>query len=77
MIYCVVPKPLADELQDKLVAHYADDENVTVIVDRRVADRRARQARSGGVDLAMRERRTVRDRRRARATGDMLPLAMP
>jgi hypothetical protein len=77
MIYCVVPRPLADELQGKLVAHYADDENVTVIVDRRVADRRARQARSGGVDPAIRERRTVRDRRRARATGDMLPLAKP
>lgn len=77
MIYCVVPKLLADELQDKLVAHYADDDNVTVIVDRRIADRRARQARSGGVDPAMRERRIVRDRRRARAMGDMLPLAKP
>ncbi len=44
MIYCVVPKPLADELYPKLVEHYSDDENVTVIVDRREFDRRARYA---------------------------------
>ena len=42
MIYCVVPRPLADELYPKLVEHYKDDENVTVIVDRREFDRRAR-----------------------------------
>ncbi|MGI8631406.1 MAG: hypothetical protein ACR2NA_02510 [Solirubrobacterales bacterium] len=35
MIYCVVPAPMADELYDKLVAYYADDPNVKVIVDRR------------------------------------------
>ncbi len=28
MIYCVVPKELADELYPKLVEHYAGDENV-------------------------------------------------
>ncbi len=39
MIYCVVPRPLADELYPKLVEYYKDDENVTVIVDRRHADR--------------------------------------
>ncbi len=43
MIYCVVPKPLADELYPKLVEHYEDEENVTVIVDRREFDRRARR----------------------------------
>ncbi len=37
MIYCVVPEALADELFDKLTAYYADDPNVTVIVDRRKA----------------------------------------
>ncbi|HEV7941990.1 MAG TPA: hypothetical protein VGP17_04220 [Solirubrobacteraceae bacterium] len=77
MIYCVVPKPLEQELYEKMVERYAEDENVTVIVDRRVADRRARQARAGGVDPAIRHRRVVRDRRRARAIGDMLPLATP
>ena len=33
MIYCVVPPELADELYDKLVEHYKDNPNVTVIVD--------------------------------------------
>lgn len=77
MIYCVVPKPLEQELYEKMVERYADDENVTVIVDRRVADRRARQAHAAEVDPAIRQRRVVRDRRRARAVGDMLPLATP
>jgi hypothetical protein len=35
MIYCVVPRPLADELYDKLVDYYKDEPNVEVIVDRR------------------------------------------
>jgi hypothetical protein len=35
MIYCVVPRPLADELYDKLVEYYKDEPNVEVIVDRR------------------------------------------
>jgi hypothetical protein len=76
MIYCVVPRPLADELYPKLVEHYSEDENVTVIVDRREFDRRARYARSGspaGEDAQ--QRRIVRDRRRARVPGDLLPLA--
>jgi hypothetical protein len=76
MIYCVVPRPLADDLYPKLVEHYSDDDNVTVIVDRRKFDRRARYARSGGSpDGAALQRRVVRDRRRARVPGDLLPLA--
>ena len=76
MIYCVVPRPLADELYPKLVEHYSDDENVTVIVDRRKFDRRARYARSGASsDADQLQRRVVRDRRRARVPGDLLPLA--
>ena len=35
MIYCVVPRALADELFDKLTDYYRDDPNVEVIVDRR------------------------------------------
>jgi hypothetical protein len=73
MIYCVVPKPLADSLYPKLVEHYKDDENVTVIVDRREFDRRAR--RSGSDVSPEAQRRVIRDRRRARVAGDMLPLA--
>jgi hypothetical protein len=71
MIYCVVPKPLADELYPKLVKHYENDENVTVIVDRRESDRRARGSQPSEADL---QRRVVRDRRRARVPGDLPPL---
>jgi hypothetical protein len=74
MIYCVVPKPLADELYPKLVEHYKDEENVTVIVDRREFDRRARYGHAGSAP-AEEQRRVVRDRRRARVAGDMPPLA--
>jgi hypothetical protein len=74
MIYCVVPRPLADELYDKLTEHYKDDDNVEVIVDRREFDRRARRGRSGASAEGV-QRRIVRDRRRARVAGDMLPLA--
>jgi hypothetical protein len=75
MIYCVVPRPMADELYPKLSAYYENDDNVTVIIDRRQFDRRARGARSrdGAPDGA--EQRVVRDRRRARVAGDQLPLA--
>jgi hypothetical protein len=67
VIYCVVPEALADELFDKLSAYYADDPNVTVIVDRRKGSRR--DAGSGG---GMRE---MRDRRRARVPGELPDLA--
>jgi hypothetical protein len=60
MIYCVVPTPLADELYPKLVEHYEGDENVTVIVDRREADRRARRSQPQE-DPETRQRRVVRD----------------
>ncbi len=76
MIYCVVPKPLADELYPKLVEHYKDEANVTVIVDRREFDRRARYRRSAAVSAEDgRQRRVVRERRRARVAGDLPPLA--
>jgi hypothetical protein len=76
MIYCVVPRPLADELYPKLAAYYENDDNVTVIIDRRHSDRRARAARASGPDADRGvQRRVVRDRRRARVAGDLLPLA--
>jgi hypothetical protein len=56
LIYCVVPAALADELYDKLVAYYADDANVTVIVDRRKGERRTR-GESGGGQRQLRDRR--------------------
>jgi hypothetical protein len=77
MIYCVVPKPLEDELYPKLVEHYKHEDNVTVIVDRREFDRRARGGRTAAKAPASEEtpRRVIRDRRRARVAGDLPPLA--
>jgi hypothetical protein len=72
MIYCVVPKALEADLYPKMLERYRDDENVTVILERREFDRRARSARSGS---AADQRRIVRERRRARVPGDQLPLA--
>ncbi len=65
MIYCVIPPELADELYDKLVTHYANNPNVQVIIDRRSADRRAHE-RGSDIDPETKNRRQVRDRRRAR-----------
>ncbi|MGA2014423.1 MAG: hypothetical protein ABSH51_28395 [Solirubrobacteraceae bacterium] len=67
MIYCVVPEALADDLLPKLTSYYADDPNVTVIVDRRSSSRRT--STSGG------GKREVRDRRRARIPGEIPELA--
>ena len=77
MIYCVVPKPLSDELYPQLVEHYQHEDNVTVIVDRREFDRRARQGSPVAKKPASEgtPRRIVRDRRRARVAGDSPPLA--
>jgi hypothetical protein len=62
MIYCVIPRELADELYDKMVDYYKDNPDVTVIVDRREGkDRR----KAGDQRLEDREKRTTRDRRRA------------
>jgi hypothetical protein len=76
MIFCVVPRPLSDELYPRLVDYYKDEDNVTVIVDRREFDRRARYGHSSrGERTAQEQRRIVRDRRRARVPGDLPPLA--
>ena len=66
MIYCVIPRELVDELYDKMVEYYKDNPNVTVIVERREGPDR----RSGTTPTPeQKERRTIRDRRRARAPG--------
>ena len=65
MIYCVIPRELADDLYDKMVEYYKDNPNVTVIVDRREGPDR----RSGQDGSEFTERRQTRDRRRARVTG--------
>ena len=65
MIYCVVPEALEAELFDKLTAYYADDDNVTVIVDRRKSERRGPND-----EPASKEQRQTRDRRRPRVAGE-------
>lgn len=72
MIYSVAPKEGGEELYEMLVEHYRDDPNVTVIVDRRERDRRARSAQPGAERSGEAEqRRHVRDRRRARVVGEI------
>lgn len=70
MIYCVVPRELADDLFEKMVERYKDNPNVTVIVDRRWGDDRRTQGTFGG-------QRTLRDRRRRRAPGTFLDTDPP
>jgi hypothetical protein len=65
MIYCVIPRELADELYDKMVEYYEDNPNVTVIIDRREGPDR----RSAKPDPELVEKRQTRDRRRARIPG--------
>ena len=65
MIYCVIPRELADELYDKMVEHYKDNPNVTVIIDRREGPNR----RAGKDAAEFKEQREIRDRRRARVPG--------
>jgi len=77
MIFCVVPEALAGELYDKLVRYYADDDNVTVMVDRRHSERRSRSAgTSEELDSSV-QQRLVRDRRRARVPGEFPELDVP
>ncbi|MGH3049956.1 MAG: hypothetical protein ACRDLK_07345 [Gaiellaceae bacterium] len=72
MIYCVIPRELEEQLYDKLVAYYAGNPNVTVMVDRRDGpDRRH------GDPGEYAERRETRDRRRPRMTGTLPDIDPP
>ena len=71
MIYSVVPRELEAELLPALQARYADDPEVTVIVDRRVSERRRHHAES----VEDRRQRVLRDRRRRRVSGEFAALA--
>ncbi len=68
MIYYVVTEEMGRELYEKLKAQYADDENVTVIMERRKSARRG----PGGPPTEP-EVRIIRDRRRRRIVGDIPP----
>jgi hypothetical protein len=58
---------MAPDLLGKLTDYYAEDPNVTVIVDRRRASRRDGSTGGG--------KREVRDRRRPRIPGELPELA--
>jgi hypothetical protein len=73
VIFCVVPRELEADLYEKMVEYYKDNPNVTVIIDRREGPDR-REAKSDG---GAKEQRTVRDRRRPRATGTFLDTDPP
>jgi hypothetical protein len=70
MIYCVIPRELADELFDKMVEYYKDNPHVTVIVDRREGEDRRKGRSKGG-------KREVRDRRRPRVPGTFPETEVP
>ena len=69
----MIPKELEAELFDKMVEYYRDNPNVTVMVDRREGPDR----RDGQDDAEFKERRIVRDRRRARVTGTFPDTGLP
>jgi hypothetical protein len=62
MIYCVIPRELADDLFDKMVEYYKDNPNVTVLIDRREGPNR----RDRASDEKYGGQRELRDRRRRR-----------
>jgi hypothetical protein len=65
VIYCVIPRPLAGELLDRLTDYYKDEPNVEVIVDRRA------QGGAPGTHDPM------TDRRRVRPKGSFPPIDAP
>ena len=75
VIYCVVPEALADELLDKLTDYYADDPNVTVIVDRRRSSRREGGSLGWGQARGPRPPSPADPRRAARAGHRLSPAA--
>jgi hypothetical protein len=72
VIYSVIPREWVDDLYDKMVAYYADNPDVTVIVDRREGgDRRSSRAGDGPLQ------RDGRERRRARLVGTFPTIDLP
>ena len=62
----MIPRELEVDLYEKMVAYYADNPNVTVLIDRRDGPNRRHRGHDAG-EFA--EQRQIRERRRARATG--------
>ena len=70
----MIPPELEAELYDKLVAYYADNPGVTVMVDRREGPDR-RQAKAAPSEFQ--QKRELRDRRRARIPGTFPSTDLP
>lgn len=47
IVYCLIPRELAEKLHDPLREHFADDPNLEVVVERRGDDRRSGADRRG------------------------------
>jgi hypothetical protein len=71
VIYCVIPPELEGELLEKLTAYYADNADVTVIVDRR------RRSGAREAPAATGETSRARERRRVRIPGTFPSLEAP
>jgi hypothetical protein len=69
VIYSVVPEEFGQELFERLTQYYAEDPEVTVIVDRRKGGRRGEQLES-----AINNERELRDRRKPPLTGEFTGL---
>jgi hypothetical protein len=65
VIYSVVPPEISDDVFHALADHYKDNPNITVIRDRRSGERRTVRGAVGDHG----EKRTLRDRRRRKASG--------
>jgi hypothetical protein len=59
VIYCVIPREWVDDLYDRMVTYYAENPDVTVIVDRRHGGK-PRADGYGPHEWGLRDRRRVR-----------------
>jgi RNA polymerase sigma-70 factor (ECF subfamily) len=63
-VVCIVPPELAPKLRETLEEHFADDPEVTVVIERRKAERRAkgdRRKKDDGPPKGTEERRKIRN----------------
>ena len=60
VVYCLIPRALASRLHEPLRRHFARDESVEVVVERRAIDRRTAARRRAQAAAAARERRLIR-----------------
>jgi RNA polymerase sigma-70 factor (ECF subfamily) len=75
VVYCVVPRDLADDLHEPLRDFYSDRPEVQVVVELRATDRRRRDRRAEQADAAD-ERRRVRNVE-GRRVGERRALTVP